>query len=341
MSERLPSAPSIRDPSAGITVRRHRGWPWWAPVLFFGATVLSTLLCGLLYHTNFTGQEGLSELIQQLPSRPWLLLYGLPYSLALLGILMAHEMGHYLTCRYYGIDATPPYLLPAPLALPMPPFLAPLLAGAAASGQWVFLLLNPFGTFGAVIRIRSPFHDRRQLFDVGVAGPLAGFAVLLPLLALAILLSGEFESIPEGGWVFGEPLLFQGATAVLRPDIEPSRLMLHPIGWAAWFGLLATSLNLLPIGQLDGGHIIYALFGPRAHFVISRLTVLGLVALSFLTWPPFLGYTLFGLLGLFLGRRHPPTFNDEERPQGFRWTLAGIALIVLGLSFIPVPIRIN
>ncbi len=314
-------------------------WPPWVPAVFLTLTVITTLLCGVLYQAEFGTIQ--ADDFSALLASPWtrfsLLLYGLPFCVSVLGILIAHELGHYLTCRRYGIDSTLPYVLPAPPLIPIPPPLAVLLG--AGGWHWALTWFNPFGTFGAVIRIRAPFRDRRQLFDVGVAGPLAGFVLILPILVLAMSWSKQFDQLPEGGWLFGEPLLFQAALWLFYPGTDPARIMLHPIGWAAWFGMLATSLNLMPIGQLDGGHIVYALFGKRVHHWVSRLTFLGLVALSFASWPPFIGYTIFGLLGLLLGRRHPPTLYDREAPRGARIWIALLALLILVLTFIPVPLR--
>lgn len=288
------------------------------PLLLFGLTLLTTIVAGFFLHLEFvsdSGEEWMAGLTQAF-SEPWRLLQGLPFAASILGILLAHEMGHYLTCRYYGIDATLPHLIPAP-----PP-------------------LVPFGTFGAVIRIRSLFKDRRQLFDVGIAGPLAGFAVLVPVLILGISWSREFTSFEttESFLEFGEPLLFQWVAAWFFPG-DPTYIRLHPIGWAAWFGLLATSLNLLPVGQLDGGHIVYALFGEARHRRISRLTFLGLVAISFLAWP-MLGYLAFALILLLMRFRHPPPLWEGPPLGQGRIFLAWLALVIFIVSFIPVPVRL-
>ena len=191
-------------------------------------------------------------------SHPLDLLYGLPFAFTILIILLAHEMGHYLTCRYYGIDATLPYLIPAP-----PPF--------------------PFGTFGAVIKIRSQFPNKRQLFDVGIAGPVGGFIFIIPALIVGLQLSKPFifTGSAEGTYELGEPLIFAVAAMLFFPGEAGASISLHPIGLAAWFGMLATSINLLPIGQLDGGHMVYGLFGARAHRIISLVSFTALIGLKF------------------------------------------------------------
>ncbi len=251
------------------------------------------------------------------------LLQGLPFSLALLAILLAHEMGHYLACRFYRIRCTLPYVIPVPPILPLP-------------GLGV-LPLNPFGTFGAVIRIRSPFLTRRQIFDVGIAGPLAGFLVIVPVLALGVSLSTDFQWPEEesGLLEFGEPLLFKLAVWSFF-DGDPAAINLHPIGWAAWFGLLATSLNLLPFGQLDGGHILYALFGERRHHRASLALLAFLVGLSLLSLPTP-GYLFFALILMFLGPRHPPP-AEQKALDRTRWWIGLLGLAVLVLCFIPVPV---
>ena len=288
------------------------------PAALFLSTILTTVLAGYLLHVNFASAGGAETFgrISGLWSNPWDLLNGLPFCVAILVILMAHEMGHYLACRYYGIRCTLPYVIPAP-----PPF-------------------NPFGTFGAVIKIKSPFYDRRQLFDVGVAGPLAGFAFILPALVVGLHYSREFVVDPSMEQIleFGEPLLFQAAAQVFF-DGETTLISLHPVGWAAWFGMLATSINLLPIGQLDGGHMVYALFGPRGHRLVSYLTFAALVGVSFFSWP-MLGYLVFALILIFLGFRHPQPYADSTSMGRGRRALALLGLIIFILTFIPVPVRL-
>ena len=289
------------------------------PVVLLLLTFLTTLTAGFLLHLQFVA-ESVDEIVRRLFgiwSNPLDLLNGLPFSATILLILLAHEMGHYLTCRYYGINATLPYVIPAPP------------------------LIMPFGTFGAVIKIRSLFRDRKQLFDVGIAGPLAGFFFIVPALIIGLnhsvefKLSGGLESTLE----FGEPLLFQWAAQLFYDGGDGLGINLHPIGWAAWFGMLATSLNLLPIGQLDGGHVVYALFGKRGHLVVSYITFAGLVGLSLYSWPMF-GYLLFALILLFLRFRHPrPFINVPEIGPG-RFLLAAVGLLVFVLCFIPIPVRV-
>ena len=239
---------------------------------------------------------------------------GIPYAISVLAILLAHELGHYLTCRYYGIRATLPYAIPAPI-----PF--------------------PFGTLGAVIRIKSPFRDRRQLFDVGIAGPLAGFVLIVPALIIGLGYSTDFTPPGPGRttYEFGEPLLFRLAVEFFVPAGEDWNINLHPIGWAAWFGMLATGMNLLPIGQLDGGHVVYALLGRRGHRTVSYAALGGLVALGI--WC-FFGYLCFAVILIFMGLRHPPT-SVQTGPLDRRRVLAAVAgLLLLILTFIPTPVRV-
>lgn len=287
------------------------------PLILFALTCLTTLLAGFLWNAEFSAEnsEQLAQSVVRLIHDPTNLLSGFPFAFSVLVILICHEMGHYLTCRWHGIDATVPYVIPAP-----PP-------------------LNPFGTFGAVIRIKSLFRDRRQLFDVGIAGPLAGFVLILPVLAVGVALSTQFRGFDtlEPAWEFGEPLLFQLAVWLFYPG-DPAYLQLHPVGWAAWFGMLATSLNLLPVGQLDGGHIVYALFGRKVHRIISYATFISLVLLSLLSWP-MLGYLLFAAILLFMRFRHPRPYNDAPHLGRWRWILAFVALVVFVLTFMPVPVR--
>jgi membrane-associated protease RseP (regulator of RpoE activity) len=234
---------------------------------------------------------------------------GLRLSVGLLGILLAHEMGHYLACRYYGVDATLPFFLPAPFTLA--------------------------GTLGAFIRIRAPIPHRRALFDIGVAGPLAGFAVCLPVLWLGLQEARMIPLDPEAGGIFlGEPLLFQWVARLVHgPVPDEMTLTLGPLGLAAWFGLFVTALNLMPIGQLDGGHVTYSLLREQAQR-ISRIGSWVCVALVY--FGP--NWILWAILLRVLGRRHPPTLNDWLPVGRARWRVGVLSLGVFVVCFVPDPI---
>jgi membrane-associated protease RseP (regulator of RpoE activity) len=230
---------------------------------------------------------------------------GLSFSLAAIGILGAHEMGHYITCRYYRIDASLPFFLPGP---------------------------NLFGTFGAVIRIRAPFHDRRSLFDVGVAGPLAGFAALLPFLWYGLRHSTITSTPPAPGEIALPSCLLLDLAYGLFFHTDPGQsVQLHPFVVASWLGLFATALNLLPIGQLDGGHMVYAL-SPRAHGWVSRILPPLLIGFGLF----FGGYhlVLFGILFGLIGPRHPRPMDDVTPLDAGRRAVALLGLVILVLSFI-------
>jgi membrane-associated protease RseP (regulator of RpoE activity) len=235
---------------------------------------------------------------------------GLRLAFGLLSILLAHEMGHYLACRYYGVDATLPFFLPLPL-------------------------MSPVGTLGAFIRIRAPIPHRRALFDIGVAGPLAGFAVCLPVLWLGLHEARVIPLDPDAGGIFlGEPLLFQWIARVIHgPVAEGMTLTLGPLGLAAWFGLLVTALNLMPVGQLDGGHVTYGLLVRRAH-QISRVAWWVCVALVY--FGP--NWILWAILLRVLGRRHPPTLNDALAPGKGRELIGLLSLAIFVVCFVPDPV---
>lgn len=242
-------------------------------------------------------------------SPPFPLLAGLPYSLTLLTILLAHEMGHYLACRSYGIAASLPYFIGVPTII---------------------------GTFGAFIRIRSPIPAKRQLFDIGIAGPLAGFAFVIPAMAIGLAWSKVIPGIAvSGDVVFGTPLLLQGLEALIFPGIPASDIYLHPVARAAWVGTLATALNLMPIGQLDGGHIVYAV---RSSWH-KRLTYLFIVCLIPCGLLFSYSWLLWALILFFLVRRHPIIYDSTPLGTG-RLQLAALALIVFLISFSLTPIRI-
>jgi membrane-associated protease RseP (regulator of RpoE activity) len=244
---------------------------------------------------------------------------GLLFSLTLLLILGAHEFGHYFACRYYGIRATLPFFLPAPPAFTL------------------------FGTFGAVIKIKEPIRSRRALFDIGIAGPLAGFALALPAAIIGIATAKAVSPAPDalsgGGIQFWDPLLFQIIAKLVG---APPMWDWNPIYWAAWGTLLVTALNLFPVGQLDGGHVLYATLGREVHKWVSRIVCVATAGLSItaliLGEPPV--YMLWTLILLFLLKvGHPPM--AEEEPLGrARVILAVVALLVFILCFMPFPITI-
>jgi membrane-associated protease RseP (regulator of RpoE activity) len=235
---------------------------------------------------------------------------GLSFSLPLLGILLTHEMGHYVACRVHRLDATLPFFLPVPFGI---------------------------GTFGALIRIRSPIANKRELFDVGAAGPIAGFIATLPVLVVGLVLSHPVAQMPPGRYIeFGEPLAFHLLSKLFHPDIpNGGDLWLHPVGFAAWFGLFVTALNLLPFGQLDGGHVTYAIFGKvQRRFAWPLLFVL--VALG-LRW---IGWWLWAVIALVMGVRHP-WIADEEAPLDPRRRLLGwLCIVIFALCFTPQPFKL-
>ena len=271
-------------------------------------TVVGTGL-GISFQRNVpVNSDTFWNTLLRLPAEPSLLAIGLPYSLTLLTILLAHEMGHYLACRRYGIDATLPYFLPFPSLL---------------------------GTLGAFIRIRSPIYTRRALFDVGVAGPVAGFVVLLPVAIVGVALSRVSPgSALQGDWILSTPLLLRGIEMLLFPHVAWQDIYLHPVARAAWAGLFATALNLIPIGQLDGGHIVYAFFG-RWHKWLSRIGLVALVVLGRVEESMI--WYVWAVLLLFV-LRHPVSCDESELGRS-RVLLGVAALAMLILSFTAVPVR--
>ena len=236
---------------------------------------------------------------------------GVLFSFTLLTILGAHELGHYFACRYYGIRATLPYFIPAPPVVTL------------------------LGTFGAVIKIKAPIRSRRALFDIGIAGPLAGFAFAVPASIIGLIFAKA--ATPINGAQFRDPLLFILITDLLG---LPKWIDWNPIYWAAWGTLLVTALNLFPVGQLDGGHVLYAIAGKRIHRWVSAITaiaVVGLAGLAFyLGQPPV--YFLWAVVLLFLLRvGHPPVIDEEPLGKA-RIALAILALLVFLFCFMPFPI---
>lgn len=281
----------------------------WLHVLLLVFTLISTTAVGALDYAAY-----LSEFDRRpVQGDVFLILHGLWYSGAILSILGAHEMGHYLFCRRYNVDATLPYFIP---------------------------MLSFIGTLGAVIKIRDRFPTRKVLFDIGVAGPIAGFLVLIPALFYGLSLSYVVAEPSVGtGYSLGEPLLFKWATHMMFGVVPDGlTLNLHPIVLASWFGMLATSWNLLPFGQFDGGHLTHAMLGRRSRW-ISLATVLGAIGMIFISWS-WLFMTLVMLLMLkVLGPAHPPVLNEYEPLPKSRWVVAALAGAILIVCFMPVPLE--
>lgn len=268
--------------------------------LLFLATLVTTVVAGMIW-------EGLNPL-----ARPDLFYRGLPYAATLMAILLCHEMGHYLTARYYDMDVTLPYFIPSPIP--------------------------PVGTFGAFIRMKSPPLNRRALLYVAAAGPIAGFCVALPAMFYGYSTSEVMTNSQMGfGFRLGEPLLLQMIGQAVVGSLPPeTTLSLNSVGMAAWFGILVTMFNLLPMGQLDGGHIVYAFVGARARYVTWGL-VAGLLAMGLLMWE---GWFVWALIGFFVSRRHP-TVLDPYTPLDLRSrAVAGVALVILVLCFMPLPVQV-
>ncbi len=234
----------------------------------------------------------------------------LKYSIALLIFLLAHELGHYIACRHYNIKATLPYLIPIPAA---------------------------FGTMGAIIKIRGTIPNKKVIFDIGIAGPLSGFIVTIPILYYGIKNSFFIEQISSSGIYFGEPLIWKIMYFIIFGKYSNGTdLIAHPVAFAAWFALVATSLNLFPMGQLDGGHIIYALFGNKAKIIYKIF--FGFIVLLTLLWPYWIVWVI---IGWFIGLKHPPVLDENEQLGIGRKLLAVIAGLIFILSFIIIPITIK
>jgi membrane-associated protease RseP (regulator of RpoE activity) len=236
------------------------------------------------------------------------------YSAAIISILLAHEMGHYIMCRKYGIRATLPFFIPF---LPV---------------------INPFGTMGAVIRMESAIPSRKALFDVAVAGPLAGLAVTIPCIYYGIQFSEIIDltqASRPGAIHLGESYLYQQISKIAIGNLPQNKdVLLHPLAFAGWAGLFVTALNLLPIGQLDGGHIVYAMIG-RRHKLVAMAALLAFAVVCVFMYR---GWALLLLLILWFGYRHPPTL-DETPVDGARMLLGIVTMIFFVLSFTPEPFK--
>ncbi len=321
-------------PTVSSTLEYFRPLPEWAPsppkprywlhLLLLLATCFTTLVMGARMEYNFQhGQPALSVNDDSVPffpaswafSHPARLLGGVPFMATLMLFFLAHEMGHYLYCRRYGVYATLPFFIPVP---------------------------TPIGTMGAVILIRSRIRSRTALFDIGIAGPIAGFVVAVAVLVFSLAWSKPMHpGLGQAEYELGYPLIFQVAHRLLASTglihgaaaLPLDRVLLHPTAIAAWVGMLATSLNLLPGGQLDGGHIIFSI-APQAHKIVSRLTILILLPMAYYLWT---GWFLWAILLQVSSLRHPQV-AEWPRVSGGRVWLALFALLMLALTLTPAPL---
>jgi membrane-associated protease RseP (regulator of RpoE activity) len=331
MSEPTPSITSstlefYRPMPVRIPTRPRQRY--WLHALLLLATCFTTLVVGARLEFNFLHYRALfvagDEFIPFFAvgwviAQPSRLLMGVPFSASLLLILLTHEMGHYLYCRYYGVNATLPFFIPAPTLI---------------------------GTLGAVIRIKSPIRSRAALFDIGIAGPIAGFVAAVVTLAISLLLSKPMvPSMGHSDLQMGYPLILK-CMHYLLGVVDPhyaiaglpiSRIYLHPTAVAALVGMFATALNLLPSGQLDGGHIVYALW-PRAHRFFSWITIVVLVGLG--QW--YVGWRLWAALLIAM---NVVTWRQRQAPEypvlpSVRWPLAFMGLVLLLLTFTITPFQV-
>jgi membrane-associated protease RseP (regulator of RpoE activity) len=286
----------------------------WLHTALFVFTIVTTTMAGANHYLSF-----LIDFTRptRLPmSETALLVRGLWYSGTILAILGCHELGHYFACRYYDVDASLPFFLPVPS-------------------------ITITGTLGAFIRIREPIPSKRMLFDIGIAGPIAGFVIAVPTLFIGLAMSKVVAVPPNftGGFELGEPLLFKMASRLVWGHIADNYTVnMHPMAFAAWFGLLATALNLFPIGQLDGGHISYAVLGRRSTYV-TFLTLAGAAVLAYFyaSWRVWISLIVFMLF--MFGPRHPRVFDEAVPLNRGRVILALVALGMFILCFTPAPIQ--
>jgi len=309
---------------AGVAPKRASNG--WINLVLFLLTLLSTLWIG-------AGSMGIPATAIQSPLDVlvYIIVQGWPFALTLLAILTAHEFGHYFAARYHKLSVTLPYFIPFPLP--------------------------PIGTLGAFIRLKEPVPDRRKLFDIGVAGPLAGFILAVPLLFYGLAHSQLIVPQPTpGAWVEGNSLLYYAAKIVTFGKALPNALtgedvLMNQVTTAAWIGLLVTALNLLPVGQLDGGHTVFALFGEKARY--ANMVTIGAMALfavagleqvqSFLPFLRAVGFTgwfvWLGLIFFMIGPYHPPALDDVTRLDPVRRWLGYAMIVIFIITFVPVPLR--
>ena len=309
---------------AGVAAKRPSNY--WVNIALFVVTFISTLFVGMQSSDSGAVLRSASDLL--LPQN---LIRGWPFAVTLLGILTAHEFGHYFAARYPTVAVTLPYFLPMPFG---------------------------FGTLGAFIRLKEPVPDRRKLFDIGVAGPLAGLILAIPLLFYGLHTSPMMVPPPsEGSFVEGNSILYYFAKIIVFGKVLPNPIthedvMMNQVNFAAWIGLLVTALNLLPVGQLDGGHTVFALFGEKARYfnlvTVGLMAVFALAGLAPLQqlapWLVNIGFegwfVWLILIFLVIGPFHPPALDDVTRLDSKRRWLGYLVILIFVLIFVPVPMRV-
>jgi Zn-dependent protease len=312
-----------RFESAGYTPTLHREGEWevvtaipavfeqsrvqrpWINLLLFAVTFLTTTIMGaLLEQGELLAQQGLTVFLE----RPWLVLSGIPTALTIMGILGLHELAHYVVARRHKLDSSLPYFIPVPFG---------------------------FGTFGAIIRMRTPWESRNALFDVGVAGPIAGILVALPLFFIGLLTAQAMPPLPDS-MALGTPLLLgwmEDLVRVIRGVPQQHELYISAWAFAAWFGIVVSGFNLMPIGQLDGGHVAYALFGKYTRY-LSGAVLIAIAVMAVVLWGGWFAWLAFTFLS---GWVHPPPLNMLEPLSKGRIILGIGVLILTVLIFAPVP----
>ena len=313
MQEETKEAPVQIGVAPAFSLKRRI----WLNIVLFVLTIFSTLFVGISLSISFKYPEVVAQnhpsvldLVEKLRD-PQVISLSIIYVVVLLGILLGHEMGHFLTCRYYKINATLPYFIPAPTLI---------------------------GTFGAFIKIKSPITRKQQLFDIGVAGPLTGFILSVPALVYGLSLSKAVPPIARDAavYVFGEPLILKFFGAMIFKNIPSDySIYLHPVAFAGWVGILVTALNLFPFGQLDGGHISYALFGKKSRN-LTRFFLGVFIAMGIFFW---VGWFIWAFLLLFMGLKHPAVLDEGVHLSPGRKFISYVVILIFILCFIPDPIK--
>jgi len=273
----------------------------WLHIILFAATFLSTLAVGALQ----------TQMIEDIAKHPANILKGLPFSLTLMLILLCHELSHYIASKKHRVKATLPYFIPAPTLI---------------------------GTLGAFIKMKSPITTRKALIDIGASGPIAGFIISLAAVIIGLSLSEVAVSKgASGSLLLGDSILFSLLSRIIFGEIPASHdIFLHPVAFAGWIGFFVTALNLIPVGQLDGGHVAYAILGEK-HKIISKILVVVMLILGYFLWQ---GWLIWAILLVILGMRHPPVIHWESPLDKKRQRISWVTVIIFVLTFTPVPFKV-